>query len=218
MDFSIFIDMIKETYYSDAPEIRDIAAKAFPGYSGKKFRVETFNGPMELRSYWDGGSRDYYVIVNMKNGRAKAVPENGAHGNIFRISKLPDSFAIVKHTTFSGKDMGITIYVNPENMSKMLPKQDDTEWAEKVVLSATRALKSSYAGIKDYRFHTALRDTGITKPEWDKAKEALIQKGMLNKAGAITDAGRNAIGRTDLYQLKRGKELDNSAETDIVST
>lgn len=210
--------MINETYYSDAPEIRDIAIKAFPGYSGKKFKVETFSGPMELRSYWDGGSRDYYVIINMKLGKAKAVPENGIQGKTFRISKLPEGFAVVRHSIFSGKDMGITIYVNPENMSKMLPKPDDTEWAEKVVLSATRALKSSYAGIKDYRFHTALRDTGITKPEWDKAKEALTQKGMLNKAGAITDAGRNAIGRTDLYQLKRGKEPDKSTETDIVPT
>ncbi len=104
-----------------------------------------------------------------------------------------------------GKDHGITIYVNPENISKMLPPAEETPWEEKVVLSATRSLKSSYGGIKDYRFYEASRETGITKPEWDKAKESLINKGMLNKSGAITDKGRNVIGNVDLYQLRREK-------------
>lgn len=212
--------MNESAYYSDAPEIRDIASKAFPGYSGRSFKVDTFSGPMTLRSYWDGGSKTDYAIVNMKTGRSKPIPENGGPygGKAFRISKLPEGFAVVAHNTFTGKDMGITIYVNPENISKMLPAPDETPWAEKVVLSATRSLKSSYAGIKDYRFREALKDTGITKPEWDQAKEALIQKGLLNKAGAITDKGRNAIGRTDLRQLERKKSLDKPSGSDIVPT
>ena len=212
--------MNESAYYSDAPEIRDIAAKAFPGYSGRRFKVDTFGGPMNLSSYWDGGSKTDYAIVNMKTGRSKQIPQNGGMGSgkPFRISKLPEGFAVVAHSTFRGQDMGITIYVNPENISKMLPAPDEVPWAEKVVLSATRSLKSSYAGIKDYRFREALKDTGITKPEWDQAKEALIKKGLLNKAGAITDTGRNAIGRTNLYQLKREKSLDNPASSDIVPT
>jgi hypothetical protein len=205
---------MNETYYSDAPEIRDIVKIAFPSYNGKKFKVDTFSGPMRLDSYWDDGSRDYYAIVNMKTERSKPIPENGSMqgGKPFRISKLPAGFAVVRNSIVRGQDMGVTIYVNAENLSKMLPTPDEVSWAEKVVLSATRSLKSSYAGIKDYRFQEALKDTGITKPEWDQAKETLIRKGFLNKSGAITDKGRNAIGRTELYHLQRPKEIDKPLE------
>lgn len=200
-----------DTYYTNAPEVQEIARIAFPSYTGKKFKVSTFSGSMRLDSYWDGGSRTYYSIVNMKTKRAKQIPENGSpySGKPYRISKLPEGFAVVANSIFMGKDSGITVYVNPENITKMLPAPDETPWTEKVVLSATRSLKSSYAGIKDYRLREAIRETGITKDEWDKAKESLIQKGMLNKAGAITDKGRNAIGRTNLSDLKRDKQLQS---------
>jgi hypothetical protein len=200
-------------YHTDAPEVRDIANMAFPDYTGKKFKVEAFRGPMELRSSWDGGSRDYYVIVNLSNGKVKPIPENGSgfgsNNKIFKITKLPPNFVVVEKSIFVGKDMGITIYINQENISKMLPAPDDTTWEEKVVLVATRSLKSSYGGVKDYRFQAALRDTGITKQEWDTAKENLIQKGMLNKAGAITDKGRNAAGNEQLWSLKKNDNPNN---------
>jgi len=197
--------IMNESYYSNSPEIRDIALKAFPDYNGKQFKVDIFKGPMNLTSYWDGGSKTYYAIVSMKTGKVKEIPENGGMygGRPFKISKLPEGFAVIEHSIFMGKDMGITIFVNPENLSKMLPAPDEVTWAEKVVLSATRSYKSSYAGIKDYRFHEALKDTGIKKSEWDEAKQNLIQKGFLNKAGAITDKGKNAIGNTNLWSLKK---------------
>jgi hypothetical protein len=160
---------------------------------------------MDLTSYWSGGSRDYYNVINMDNLKSVEIPQGGSgHGDVpYRVSTLPHNIAVVKRTYFQGKDLGIKIFVNPENLSKMLPKQEDISWAEKVVLSATRSYKSSYGGVKDYRFQQALRDTGITKQEWEEAKQSLIQKKMLNKAGAITNGGRNAIGNTDLYQLKK---------------
>lgn len=72
-----------------------------------------------------------------------------------------------------------------------------------MVLAATRGLKSSYAGIKNYRFHAARESTGITEPEWNQAKDACMAKGLLNRAGAISDDGRNAIEWTQLESLKR---------------
>jgi hypothetical protein len=194
-------------YYTDAPEVKEIAKIAFPDYNGRQFKVLPFQGPMSLSSYWDGGSKIYYALVNMTTKKTVGVPESGnMHtGGAYRISELPPNMAVVAHSFFTGKDMGITIYVNEENLTKLLPAGDDVTWGEKVVLAATRSYKSSYAGIKDYRFHEALKDTGITKQEWDAAKESLVQKGMLNKAGAITNSGKNVIGRTDLYQLKNQK-------------
>jgi hypothetical protein len=200
--------------YTDAPEVKQIARVAFPDYNGNKFKVELFRGPMNLSSYWDGGSRDYYAIVNMSTMRSEPIPQGGSgHGDVpYRMTTLPDSFAVVEHTFYMGKDLGITIYVNQENMSKMLPQGQEISWAEKVVLSATRSLKSSYGGVKDYRFQEALRNTGITKQEWDIAKQSLIQKRMLNAAGAITNDGKNAIGRTELYSLEREKSAPTKTE------
>ena len=190
-------------YYTDAPEVKEIAKLAFPEYRGNKFSVTTFDGPMELRSYWDSGSRDYWAIVNLLNKRVKTVPENGSPyiRTVYKLSKLPPNFAVVRY--YKGRFEDITIYIGQENLSKMLPPTNEISWEEKVVLSATRSLKSSYAGIPNYRFYEAHRDTGITEQEWNVAKSNLISKGMLNKAGAITNSGRNTIGNTDLRNLKK---------------
>ena len=195
-------------YYTSAPEVQEIAKAAFPDYNGKKFGVAAFEGPMNLASNWSEGSRTFYAVINLATKRAAEVPQSGTmfDKETYRMTTLPPNMAVVAHSIFSGKDHGITIYVNPESLTKMLPAPDEVTWAEKVVLSATRSLKSSYAGIKDYRFREALQDTGITRVEWDGAKASLIQKGMLNNAGAITDKGKNAIGWTNLHSLKRPVE------------
>lgn len=197
-----------QVYYTSAPEVQEIAKAAFPDYNGKKFGVTTFDGPMDLASHWDGGSRTYYAVINLGTMKSAEVPQSGTmfDKQTYRMSTLPPNFAVVEHRIFQGKDLGITIHVNPQSISKMLPKQDEVSWAEKVVLSATRSLKSSYAGVPDYRFQQALKQTTITKAEWDAAKVRLIQGGFLNRAGAITDKGKNAIGWTDLYKLKRPEE------------
>jgi hypothetical protein len=58
---------------------------------------------------------------------------------------------------------------------------------------ATAGLKSSYGGIPNLRYYESHRRTGITQERWDNAKAACIAAGLLNKAGAITVKGRNAI-------------------------
>jgi len=91
----------------------------------------------------------------------------------------------------------------------MLPQKPALTWAQSVVLAATRGLKSSYAGIPNYRRHAAQREVGITIEEWETAKAECISKGFLNRAGAITDDGRNVIEWTQLYTLKRPAVIQN---------
>jgi hypothetical protein len=95
----------------------------------------------------------------------------------------------------------------------MLPLSDSggLTLPEKIVLVATSSLKSSYGGIPNFRFTQAKSETGITQADWDLAKESLTKKGFLNKAGAITTSGKNALipsekqyGFQALYAL--GKE------------
>ncbi len=193
------------TIYTDAPEVRAIAAIAFPGYSGKRFRVEPLSGNMRLDSYWSGGSRDYYCLVNMETRQTIPIPENGTPfsngGQIFTLDNLPLNIALCEHSIFCGKDVGVKIYVHPDNLNRFaLAAPVDLTLAEKIVLAYTRERKSSYNG--QNRAQMALADSGLPLADWETAKAACIGKGLLKGNGAITDAGRNAIGSVQTLNLK----------------
>lgn len=197
------------TYHLNESEATYALTRAsFPSYNGRKFQLEVRDTPIrEMTSYWDGGSRDYWAIVDLATMQSMDVPENGsgftAELENVQSAALPrPGFAVVRHSIFCGKDMGLTFYLHPDNAAKFLPKVEELTRDEKIVLVATRSLKSSYAGIKDYRFHEANRDTKITRERWDAAKSALIARRLLNSAGAITTEGKNAAGSGDLYQLR----------------
>jgi hypothetical protein len=97
--------------------------------------------------------------------------------------------------------MGITFHIHPGNMPKFLTKDKHEELTnnEKIVLYFTRSLKSSYAGISNYRFHEAHRQHNISLEDWNAAKESLIQKGLLAKNSSITVKGKNAINSTKIW-------------------
>lgn len=199
--------MTEALYASKLPEVRDIGLVAFPSYSGKRFKVQTLEGSIRLDSYWSGGSIDYWSFVDLATMKTRSVQENGtpfSNGRqIEQLTELPFNVALVRHSIFCGKDMGLTVYVRPDQMSQIaLPAPVELTREEKIVLCFTASLKSSYAGIKNYRFHEAHEDTGITLEAWESSKGALITRGLLNKAGAITEDGRNAINGVNRYDLK----------------
>ena len=188
---------------------RSIAAAAFPSYNGRKFRVTVHDaGGMNLASYWDGGSRSYYAILRLSDMKTLEVPQNGSgfdpYGYGIETPLPAPDFAVIECSIFCGNDSGITIHVHSSNAAPLLPKVEALSWAETVVLVATRGLKSSYAGIKDYRFHESHERTGISRQEWDEAKAQLISRKLLNAAGAITVDGKNAAGgKYDLYSVPK---------------
>jgi hypothetical protein len=192
--------------YINSPEVRELAQRAFPSYNGKRYSVEPFSGPMTTTSCWNGGSRDYWCLVNLVTHKTWNVPENGTPfvygGKAFKVGRLPENIALIRHKV--GGYEYVTIYLNPANIrADMLPQKPALTWAQSVVLVATRSLKSSYAGILNYRRHAAQRETGITIEEWETAKAECQAKGFLNRAGAITDDGRNAVGFNQLHNMKR---------------
>jgi len=187
--------------YSKDPEVIRIAKAAFPSYNGKTFCVSEFTGPMRLDSSWEGGSRSYFVVLDLASLRSITIPENGTPfsngGKIERISELPVNAAVIEHCLFCGKDLGIRIYVRPENMAKMLPAPTvELTRDQQIVLVATRSLKS-FA-----RFDEASSYTAISRVAYDQAKAELIAKGLLKSNGAITDDGRNLAGDKSLWQFK----------------
>jgi hypothetical protein len=111
---------------TDSPEVKRIAKLAFPEYKGRKFAFDVQNYPLDMRSYWDGGSRDYYKFVSLADGRVSMeVPVQSAFDP--KISGLdsvtiPEGFVAVRHSIFCGKDSGLTVIANPANLSKLLPE------------------------------------------------------------------------------------------------
>jgi hypothetical protein len=112
---------------SNLPEVKELCKAAFPNYRGRKFSVEPFNRPMRLDSCWEGGSRSFYVLLNMATKQQVPVPENGTPysngGRILQCSELPMNVALVEHCIFCGHDIGCRVYVRPENLAKLLPTE-----------------------------------------------------------------------------------------------
>jgi len=186
-------------YLDPTADVKELATMAFPSYRGRTFKLVADGDPVSVVSYWAGGSRDSYVAIDLATGRALPIPQNGTpfDGGPIRPDgvAVPPGYAIVKHSVFCGKDVGITFYVHPSAAARFLPAPVDITDDARLVLNYTAQLVISCGGETNIRFREAARDKGITRQQWDDAQQALKTRGMLNKAGAITNAGRNAIAR-----------------------
>jgi hypothetical protein len=106
------------------PVIRKIVSACYPNYKGRKIKVEA-KTTYVMSNYWDGGSRDYAVAYHLASGETaqpSVVTANPMRGQAHAQVDIPEGVAIVEHSIFQGKDVGIRIYVNPANMGKFLPE------------------------------------------------------------------------------------------------
>lgn len=96
------------------PKIVALAKAAFPDYRGRKFRLVVDADPIDVRSYWDGGSRDYFRFVNLATAAMAEVPAQSAFDkpiNGAERVELPPHVACVRHSYFCGKDSGLTVFL-----------------------------------------------------------------------------------------------------------
>lgn len=184
-------------------EPAQVPAALRASYSGKKFKAqvcESVDIPADA-GLWDHGSRSHYFAVELQSGAQVAIPgQASAPWDESRRSQsvaLKPGFAIVLHRMFSGQDMGLTFYIHPVNAAAMLPPSVDLSDVQKIVLKATRDYKASYNGQDRYDLAKPYSRDALalypSREQWEAAKASLIAGGFLNKAGAITVKGRNAI-------------------------
>lgn len=178
------------------------------GYAGRSFTAQITDKvtvPMDA-GLWSGGSRDLYHVIRLSDGAMieaqdhSAAPWDNRRDNVVT---LQPGIAVVRHSIFCGKDSGLTFYMVAADVAPMLPAPvADLTAHESIVLNATASYKSSYAGRDRYQMaqddarynlHGMTLETYPTRAEWDSAKASLVTRGYLNKAGAITNAGRNAL-------------------------
>lgn len=125
----------------NAPEVKAVVLAAFPSYRKTKATLCAFR-PTQINSYWDGGSRAEFAIVELATMRPKPLPtkthpwfdvarygvadvgndiiEVDQVGNV-TLKVLPEGFALVEAGTFCGKAATAHIYLPPENIAKLLP-------------------------------------------------------------------------------------------------
>ena len=176
---------------------RLIALAGFPSYSGRKFKVEVHknDSKFEIDLGMSGGTYSRFAFVKLDTMTGVNVHDmpglNQYFGNGFnRMAtpfQMPEGFAIIEHASFCGKDSGLTIHLLEANATKLLPAPVELTDLERSVLKATWSLKASYMG------RSRQQESGIPLADWTAASETLKAKGLLNKAGAITPAGKNAI-------------------------
>ena len=179
------------------PEIKNLARQCFPRYRGRSFTINNSGHSVNISSYWSGGSRSYFAMLELGTGKRLDIAQNGTVHDGGSIApegvKVTAGYVLAEHVIFCGKDLGITFHVDPNTATAFLPDNVELTSDEQIVLKATASLKNTYGGETDIRFREAAREHGISRDAWNTAKAALISRKLLNRAGAITNSGRNAI-------------------------
>lgn len=182
--------MMNETHIDlkSSPEVAALIRKAGLPYSRSDRAVlRLFSGEMTLDSSWSCGSKDHWAIVSLTDNRVLPLPETDGLGRTPSpvLSELPDGFALIRTSVFQGKKMPAVIYLNPANLTPLLPASADLYPAEQYVLDLHCDYKSAY------RREEAARH-GINADRFSGLVELLKAKGLLSKTGGVTVEGRNA--------------------------
>ena len=188
-------------FKSSDPFINPILKATFPRYGKPTVTVRPFTGPVNVNSYWDGGSRSEFHFYSLIDGCRTVMPsshpffdrkQDGERCGNLEIIELPRGILLVQGGTFCGKTAHITIYANPEDINPHIAAPKVELSADEA--SALRIISSTRSGYRREAFARAgLGDYDASNP----AVVCLKHRGLLkvNGAGAvsITVEGRNAI-------------------------
>ena len=94
--------------------VKKLSKVIYPEYNGRKFSAEV-KSKYYVSNYWDGGSRNYMVAIDLKTGRImkpsteSTVPFNSIANTCIDI---PAGVGILERSIFCGKDIGVRLYVS----------------------------------------------------------------------------------------------------------
>lgn len=192
--------MRREVYIQrkDDEFIDRLCNRAFPSHTKREVCLAPTDRVVLGGMYWDEGSRSSYVAINLDTMEvcdlAKYAPSlrnPPQFGGPAEPPSLPlrdanEPLVVIEELISCGKTMPLRIMASPARLTKFLPKQEETTEDEATVLEVTASLISS-ARMDE------LRHKGLSMARIDAAKASLIEKGLLNKRGAITTAGKNVL-------------------------
>jgi hypothetical protein len=172
------------------PTVDRILRAAFPACAAKRVAAHVQESVHFYGTQWDEGCKREYAMVRLDNLLHVDVPvqlfmehsalHDGTH-------EIPQGCVVVVHV-YGRNGETFEILAPAATISPMLPAPVVLTEDERTVLIATWSFKASS------RFVEAKRASGITLERYEVAKTALIERRFLDKRGAITASGRNAIG------------------------
>lgn len=130
-----------EIVLSKNKEVRDVVRAAFPSYRKLRAYISVWPGSININSYWSGGSRDEYAVVELSTMRRHLMPTRshpyfevvhrglaGAEDEVISVDHvgnvtlkvLPEGFVLVRAGVFCGKPATAHIYVPAANMPRLL--------------------------------------------------------------------------------------------------
>lgn len=88
------------------------AIKKAAAYRGRNVKHKDFVPGLNLNSYWDSGSRDYFYFVNIVTGATREVPQNGTPFDRLNLTAdtLDTNTVIAERVVMRGKDIALYIY------------------------------------------------------------------------------------------------------------
>lgn len=95
------------------PDYADQSAKK------KGFYLHERSGPIRVGSYWDSGSRDYYVVYNTHTG-AKKIPNGGSYPQFAGEYTLQPGEIIIESGWCCTKASTGAIYYRPEDRDRVM--------------------------------------------------------------------------------------------------
>jgi hypothetical protein len=105
------------------PLVRRIVRATYPDYRGRKIALVSQSYPLNVKSYWEGGSRSYFTFLRLDTFAVASMPAQSGFDTQIQGAEsvtLPENVACIEHCYFCGKDLGIRIHVNPVNVAKLL--------------------------------------------------------------------------------------------------
>lgn len=176
------------------------------GFGGKRFKA-VITDCVTIPAYagmWSGGARETWDLITL-DGRKRLTNGDAAFHGLQPQQKIELVPGILIRRCYESVGYSqLTFYIHPETATKLLPPPaPELTPFEREVLRATKCYKSYYAGKDRYQMsqdeilfegsNGRNKVPQMTRQQWENAKELLISKKLLNKSGAITVAGRNAI-------------------------
>lgn len=104
---------------------KDVASfirRYFPEAKSRRPVKVSVRKSYHVSDYWDGGSRNYAVFVNLRTGEnvdPKQVQQL-TEGHVYHLPygsvELSEGFAVIEHCIFCGKDLGYRVYVGDKTI------------------------------------------------------------------------------------------------------
>lgn len=172
---------------------RQVPAHLRGDYKGKSFEAvvaDKVTVPMTA-GLWDGGSRTTFTLVRIADGAEvpfpgqELAPWDRRGGD--KIVDLRPGFLMREHNFFQGRDMGLVFHMHAADVAPMLPAP-----GPELTKVQGKVLELIGGLIPRARREEALR-AGISCTTYDQTVEELKALNLLNKAGALTIAGKNVL-------------------------